>query len=404
MVQSLRHTPFRAHDIAITGATGYVGSLMVATLLQHTEARIHCLTRSIHDRAALLAGIWEECQAQGAALSFEALDARIEHHLIPGTWEQLPTLHACLANVDELIHCAGSVDYYDEAVLDSVNVHFTQHLLELGRRLPLKRFVFVSTAFCGGYRNTPTPESLLEEPERDPTYYTRSKRRAEHLVAESGLPFLILRPSILIGTSQTGRYSGKRYGLYQNWMGLERLTCDRYHAEFHVVAPTFPVNFLHQDAFCAAWAAAYAWLPDGALFNMVSRQDLCPSMRDLWTMWFSVAQPRTAFYYPSVEAIPLRNVHARQRAYLTFAQINLEIASHPWSFNTHWLEQLRPHMPGFIDTHRASVQRCQDRFVASSDIVTRFLQNHAPQPTCQTQIIDLHAQHADATPRSASLS
>jgi len=42
----------------------------------------------------------------------------------------------------------------------------------------------------------------------DPTEYTRTKRNAEELVATSGVPYLILRPSIVIGDSRDGRYFG----------------------------------------------------------------------------------------------------------------------------------------------------------------------------------------------------
>ena len=53
-------------------------------------------------------------------------------------------------------------------------------------------------------------------------------------MAACGLPFIVLRPSILIGTGDTGRYSGRRYGLYQQWMGLERLVCDRSAGSFEL--------------------------------------------------------------------------------------------------------------------------------------------------------------------------
>jgi nucleoside-diphosphate-sugar epimerase len=294
-----------------------------------------------------------------------------------------------LEGVDEIIHCAGCLDYYDVAKLQAVNVHYTAHLLVLARHLSLKRFVYVSTAYSSGYQPHRTPERLLTDPPADPTEYTRTKREAEALVARSGIPFVIIRPSILIGTSDTGRYSGKRYGLYQQWMGLERLACDRYHAEFHTVAPKMPLNVLHQDAFCSAFVAAYGWLPDGSFMNLVSNPDTSPSMRDLWDMWFEVTRPATIYYYPSVDDVPLKHIHTRQRAYLTFAQVNLEIASHQWRFETTWLDLLRAKGLQFVDATVDTVRVCQDRFVASSDLIAKYLSRFASELVPQPKVVEV---------------
>ena len=231
--------------------------------------------------------------------------------------------------------------------------------------------------------------ALLPDPASDPTQYTRTKREAERLIAASGVPFVIIRPSILIGTSQSGRYSGKRYGLYQQWMGLERLACDRYHAAFHTVAPEQPLNVLHQDAFCAAFKLAWRWLPNGAFMNLVSNPQTSPSMRDLWDMWFEVTRPQTIYYYASFDDVPFKNIPTRQRAYLTFAQVNLEIASHHWQFETTWLELLRGKGLSFVDATTQTVRVCQDRFVASSELIGKYLDKHAAELALHPQVVEV---------------
>ncbi len=403
MDKTLRSMPFTASKILVTGATGYLGALIVASLLRDTNARIVCLTRAVHDRKALLAPIVEEWEAQAKGCWSDAIEARVEQMALPEDLADVRDLAPSLQGVDEIVHCAGCLDYYDAEKLQAVNVHYTAHMLVLARQLDLKRFVYVSTAYSSGYQPHRTPEGLLAEPGSDPTQYTRTKREAERLVAKSGVPFVVIRPSILIGTSDTGRYSGKRYGLYQQWMGLERLACDRYHEEFHTVAPRMPLNVLHQDAFCDAFKAAYKWLPDGAFMNLVSDPGRSPSMRHLWDMWFEVTRPARIYYYPSLNDVPLKEIHTRQRAYLTFAQVNLEIASHHWQFEATWLELLGAKGLRFVDATVETVRVCQDRFVRSSEQMRKYMLNHGDRLAALPKYIEVEPARSPVQLSAATL-
>ena len=403
MDKTLRSMPFTASKILVTGATGYLGALIVASLLRDTNARIVCLTRAVHDRKALLAPIVEEWEAQAKGCWSDAIEARVEQMALPEDLADVRDLAPSLQGVDEIVHCAGCLDYYDAEKLQAVNVHYTAHMLVLARQLDLKRFVYVSTAYSSGYQPHRTPEGLLAEPGSDPTQYTRTKREAERLVAKSGVPFVVIRPSILIGTSDTGRYSGKRYGLYQQWMGLERLACDRYHEEFHTVAPRMPLNVLHQDAFCDAFKAAYKWLPDGAFMNLVSDPGRSPSMRHLWDMWFEVTRPARIYYYPSLNDVPLKEIHTRQRAYLTFAQVNLEIASHHWQFEATWLELLGVKGLRFVDATVETVRVCQDRFVRSSEQMRKYMLNHGDRLAALPKYIEVEPARSPVQLSAATL-
>lgn len=151
------------------------------------------------------------------------------------------------------VHCAGCFDYFDTAELKRVNIGLTQMLLERCKSWRIERFIYVSTAFSSGYVEETVTETLHSGPADDPTEYIRTKRHAEGPVSTSGLPFLYLRPSIVIGDSRDRLYTGNRYGLYQLWSGIERLHCTRWEPEYHLVASDEPVHFIHQDGFQAAF-------------------------------------------------------------------------------------------------------------------------------------------------------
>src|SRR5260370_41994990 len=99
-------------------------------------------------------------------------------------------------------------------------------MLELSSALTVDRFVHGSTAYSSGYIEGRIGESLHAEPASDPTEYTRTKRAAERRVAETGVPYLIIRPSVVIGDSRTGRHTRTQTGLFQHWIGWGRPLLD----------------------------------------------------------------------------------------------------------------------------------------------------------------------------------
>jgi nucleoside-diphosphate-sugar epimerase len=367
-----------ARNVLLTGGTGYLGSLIAATLLTNEEVEIVLPVRAGYDVEGLVRPIRAEIGVRGGSFDPSHL-ARL--HPVP-----LPPLDS-LSGLDdaarefgvrEVIHCAGCLDYFDRDALEAVNVEFTRGLLEQGRRWGVERFTYISTAFSSGYLDSPVPESLHPRPPSDPTDYTRTKREAEWLVAESGLPYLIVRPSIVIGDSRDGHYSGKQYGLYQLWAGMERLLCRDWNQDIHAFAPRQPLSLVHQDAFQAAFLAAYRALPDGSILNLVSEHDSLPDLRQLWRMWLEEClRPRFVYYYRKMSDIPVREINTRQRALLGLASVNLEIASHPWRFETTNLERLRREGLEFTETTLETVAVCQRRFAEESPAIRDYLGKNA---------------------------
>ncbi|RZJ62665.1 MAG: NAD-dependent epimerase/dehydratase family protein [Acidovorax sp.] len=376
-MKTLLDTPRQGKRVLLTGGTGYLGSLLAAQMLRDGWAEHLVLpTRRPPATGSIPDEVRNELQALGD------LPDRHGHRVASIHWQGAESatnesLRAMLEahGVDTIVHCAGCLDYFDNEALTALNVDFTTRLVEAAKQARVQCFVFVSTAYSAGYSDASIPEAPLSTPERDPTRYTLTKRAAEHVVAQSGLPYLVVRPSIVIGDSTTGRYSGKRYGLYQQWMGVERLMSDRYHPELHTVATEQPVNLLHQDAFQTAMASILRWVPCGAHVNLVACGSAAPSMRDLWRMMCEVTRPQRVVFYDSLQQVDLKAIDIRQRSYLTFARTNIAIAAHVWRFERDWLHLLQQRGLEFVDISMATVKVCQDRFVGSSHPLQRYLEH-----------------------------
>ncbi|WP_089936734.1 SDR family oxidoreductase [Candidatus Entotheonella palauensis] len=380
----------RSRGLLLTGGTGYLGSLIASTLLVNEDVEIILPIREGHDADSVLLPIRIEIEIQGSRFLPEHVE-RLRLVKLPSL-DSLHELDTVVreSGVDQIIHCAGCLDYFDRTTLEAVNVDFTRHMLEHGRRWDIQRFVYISTAFSSGYIDGFIPEQLHEEPPKDPTDYTRTKREAEHLVANSGIPYLIMRPSIVIGDSRDGHYSGKQYGLYQLWSGMERLLCREWYPEMHVLAPRQPVSLVHQDAFQQTFLAACRLLPDNTIFNLVSAHETSPGLRGLWDLWVNACfRPQSLYCYEKMSDIPMRQINTRQRALLALASVNLEIASHPWRFETNHLARLVEQGLEFPHATLESVAICQQRFIDESSTIQEYLVQNREHFAPDTEIFDM---------------
>lgn len=209
------HTPdngCHAKTVLLTGATGFLGTYILRSLLRNTKARIVCLVRAADDesldrvRSAMSRyAIWDR--------SYESRISVIAGDLQqPGLALSAANLASIIRDVGEVYHCGAAVNWvlpYD--ALRDVNVRGTLELLRVACLGNPKSFHFVSSmAAC---YSTSGPPRVTELDDMLPYLngihlgYAQTKCVAESLVrqaGERGLSTTIHRPTLIAGDSFTG--------------------------------------------------------------------------------------------------------------------------------------------------------------------------------------------------------
>jgi len=374
--------------LLITGATGFLGGLVVAEALARTDAKLVLPLRDPSASESVLSRVAAELAAQRRSADASRM-IFAELPTAERMGDLLPTLRD--HGVTDVLHCAGCLSYFNVKKLEEGNLALTRALTELAADLGARRFVFLSTAYSAGFvdAGTTIAETLHDAPGTDPTDYTRTKREAEMIVAGSGVPFVIARPSIVVGHSEDGRYGGKPYGIYQLWTAFERFLAAAYPPVLHIVAADVPVNFLHQDSFISGFWAAYSELPDGSVVHLVSRNEALPSMRELCHHWLEQnGGPNEVHFYGRLDEVPPGEVDEQLQLWLEFTAVNSEIASVNWPFEHGHLDDLRTRGLPFEDASLASLAISERRFIADSPRVTKFIHEYRERGSSKTRIVD----------------
>jgi long-chain acyl-CoA synthetase len=186
--------------VLLTGATGFVGREILSRFLARGDRHIYALVRADNDDDAarrlpaheLLTAVAGDIEEGGLGLS-DRTSKRLGRE------------------VDTVLHCAASVSF-DLPLPQSrrINVEGTRHVLDFARTCRnLERLTYVSTAYVAGEPGRLFREDELAVGQRFRNPYERSKFEAELALRSegAGLPLQILRPSIVVGDSSTGRTS-----------------------------------------------------------------------------------------------------------------------------------------------------------------------------------------------------
>ena len=134
---------------------------------------------------------------------------------------------------DACFHLAACTEFQERrrAQIFRTNLDGTRHLVAFLERLPaFGKLYHVSTTYVSGIRAGVVREEIHTRPLRFANPYEESKHAAESVVADSGLDWTILRPSILLGHSRTGEVqSGKTvYGVLKTYWRLREVLGNKY--------------------------------------------------------------------------------------------------------------------------------------------------------------------------------
>jgi len=185
--------------IAVTGATGLLGSSIVRKLIEANEFFVAFKRRN--SNTSLLDDINEKITWRDTDL----LDP--------------VALSEALQDVTSVIHSAGLVSFHarDKKKLYNVNVKGTRNIINACLDTDVKRFVHVSSVAALGRPKKTTEldetQKWMESPLN--TVYAESKYLAELEVMrghEEGLSVVIVNPSVVLGPGDWNRSSAKIFG------------------------------------------------------------------------------------------------------------------------------------------------------------------------------------------------
>jgi nucleoside-diphosphate-sugar epimerase len=144
------------------------------------------------------------------------------------------------AKVDAVIHCAAVTDFNrTDGSLEATNIAGTEHVTAFAAAAKAVLY-HVSTAFVD--------TTVDGDRGRTAIGYAASKAAAEQVVRSSGVPHVILRPSVVIGDSDTGEIAA--------FQGLHRVVAGLFAGIVPMIPfdPAWPIDFVPVDVVADAIA------------------------------------------------------------------------------------------------------------------------------------------------------
>jgi thioester reductase-like protein len=200
--------------IFLTGATGYLGSYLVAGLLTGHRDSLNLLVRAKSEQEAR-ERLWQSLQLHFAFPEFrEHLATRVRIYRGDLTCELFglsdDEYHTLVDTTDSVLHCAASLNRKSEKQCLNVNLRGTLEVIQLARRAQnrhgLRRYSHVSTVAVAGHRQNEVmhEDEAIDWNRSDYDPYARTKKFCEHMVRQllPDVPRTIFRPAIVLGDSR----------------------------------------------------------------------------------------------------------------------------------------------------------------------------------------------------------
>jgi nucleoside-diphosphate-sugar epimerase len=174
--------------IAITGSSGFIGKLLVKQYLQ-TDHQVRLLSRRPLPK-----------NNRYKSFKGDLTDPNVD-------------LSRFLDGVDILYHCAGEV--INEALMKELHVNGTQRLINQAKGKVGRWIQLSSVGAYGTCRSGVITEESLEQPT---SLYETSKTVSDNLVRDSGIPYVILRPSNVFGIGMSNQSLYRMLSMIQKGM------------------------------------------------------------------------------------------------------------------------------------------------------------------------------------------
>ena len=191
-----------SETVVLTGLPTLLARRVASRALDNKGSKVVAIVRSkFRDAArAYVDGLPPDCKSRITLLEGDA--AAMDLGLSGAEFKRL-------ASEVDIIQHAAQVTYLavDERFAEAVNIRATREALELARAAShLRAFVHHSTAYVSGDRRGLVLESELDEGQSPRNIVEKTKLRAEKIVraASRDVPVIVLRPTLVVGDSQTG--------------------------------------------------------------------------------------------------------------------------------------------------------------------------------------------------------
>ena len=183
----------------VTGGTGFIGKRLVRRLLQRDNESVNVLVYK--PTPELIAGLKEFWGADAGRVTLVEGDI-----LKPNFGVAAKDARRLRGKIDHFFHLAAVYDLAaDPAQVVAANVAGVAHALAFANAIKAGCFHHVSSIAAAGLYEGVFREDMFEEARGLEHPYYSSKHKGEGLVrAETGIPWRIYRPGIVVGDSKTG--------------------------------------------------------------------------------------------------------------------------------------------------------------------------------------------------------
>lgn len=146
----------------VAGGTGFIGARLINSLRER-DKRVRCFVRTPVKAA--------ECESNGFSATVGEITDR-------------ESLRGALDGCDVVVHLVGIMEEKGSLTFENVHVRGTENLADEAKRAGVKYLFFQSALGA-------SPSAAAR--------YSKTKAEAERIVRESGIPYTIFRPSLVVG-------------------------------------------------------------------------------------------------------------------------------------------------------------------------------------------------------------